>query len=84
MISEAEFSRAKVNSSHQNSRKALGIQSGQADFGRFSKNSEDTNPSPLPLERILCSLRLHGVPFKHNGNQAVELYAGFSKGSSIM
>ena len=42
------------------------------------------NPSPMPLERILCSQRLSHVPFKHNGNWAIELYTGFSKGSSIM
>lgn len=83
MISEAEFSRAKVNSLYPNSTKAPGNSVWHADFGIFSKNSEDSNPSPMPLKRSLCSLRLHGAPFKHSGNQAIEL-GGFSKGSSIM
>lgn len=55
-----------------------------ADFGIFSDISEDSTPSLMPLERAPCSRSLPRVPFKHNGNQAIERYTGFSKGSSIM
>ena len=84
VISEVGSSRAKVNSLPKIGTMAPGISLLPVQILAYSLKFLSHNPSPMPLERILCSQRLPRVPFKHNENQAIEMYTGFSKGSSIM
>ena len=80
---KAESSRAEVNSLHKGSTTAPGNSLLPGQILAYSLKFLKTH-SPMPLERILCLQSLSHVPFKHNGNWAIELYTGFSKGSSIM